>query len=138
LLMSLRAPRKLFFSVTIRAGLIALLGLPFGAFFGLNGVMAAVFLAFAVSSTYLFVVASNSIQLPSSQSLFQLLLGQPSLLIPFAWATSVTIVWIASPNISDQPFMLLAYAMGLLSTVLLVLRYSDVRFLLRTITDLKP
>lgn len=138
LLMSLRAPRKLFFSVTIQAVLIALLGLPFGAFFGLNGVMAAVFLAFAVSSVYLFVVASASIKLPSSQGLFQVLLAQPSLLIPFAWATSVTIAWILLPNVSDQPYMLLAYMMGLLSTVLLVLRYSGVRFLLRTTMNLKP
>jgi len=138
LLMSLRKPRKLFFSVAIRAGLITLLGFPLGTLFGLNGVTVAVLLAFAVSSVYLFVAACKSIHLLPSQGLIHYIAGQPSLLIPFGWAMSLTIVWIVFPNFADKPIMLLAHTMGLLSTVLLVLRYSGVRFLLRSITDLRP
>ena len=138
LMMSLRASRELFVSVTMQAGLIAFVGFPLGAIFGIGGVFTAVFLAFAASSIYLFLMASKHIHLQSSQRLFGLLLSQPSIFIPFAWATAVTMVWTVSPNVSDQPFMLVAFAMGLLTTGLLVLRYSGVPFLLRAVMDLKP
>lgn len=138
LLMSLRISRQLFFTVAIQLGLIALLGFPLGEVFGLGGVMAVVLLAFIMSSTHLFVMASKSIHLPVSKVLFELLRSEPSFYIPFAWATGVTILWVVSPNVSSQPLMLAAYVMGFLSTVLLVMRYGRVRFLLRTVMDLRP
>lgn len=138
LFIAMRAAKKLLILSMIRAGLIAILGFPLGAFFGLSGVIAAVFLAFAMSATYLFIVATAHVQLPPSEGLHVVLLAQPSVLIPFAWATSVAIAWILLPNISNEPYMLIAHMFGLLFTVILVLRYSRVRFLLCSIMDLRP
>ncbi|MFX4296133.1 lipopolysaccharide biosynthesis protein [Pseudosulfitobacter pseudonitzschiae] len=138
LLMSLRASRQLFFSVMIRAGLIAVLGFPFGSVFGLDGIMVVVLLAHIISSTYLFFMASKAIHLPISKGLFEFLRSDPLIFIPFVWATGLTALWIVAPSVLNQPFMLGAYAIGLLSTGLLVLRYSHVRFLLRTVGDLRP
>jgi O-antigen/teichoic acid export membrane protein len=138
LLMSLRASRRLFTTVVIRAALIAALGYPLGVAFGLGGVMAVVLLAFVLSALHLFATACQAISLPLSQGIREMVRMGPLGFIPLAWSLGLTVAWALTAGSMEGRMLQAFAAVALLSTAFLVARYSRLRVLARSVMELRP
>jgi len=144
MLVALRLSGQLFVSEIIRAIIITLGGFLMGKVIGFNGILIGMILGFAVSSFYLFWQVSKVLGLSWRVFFRQITADSKYIIIPIIWSLAFISLTILAPHDQEQITLmgmilfLIYYVIGPLGTLLLVLKFSQIKVLIHGIAALKP